>query len=116
LEKLAEIGVPAIALIQVKGYRHFVLVKGLRDGRVLVGDPALGVKTYAREEFDSMRIDNVVFLIRSDVEQGRETFNRIAEWKLREASAPLGAGVERFGYDVHSRLARIPAQPFPAPR
>ena len=111
LDTLARIGIPAIALIQTEGYRHFVLIKGLRDGRVLVGDPARGVRIYGREEFEALRIDKVVFMIRSNVSQGREAFNRLSEWRLSKASAPLGVGVERFGFDVHGRLARIPAQP-----
>src|SRR5690606_15568794 len=40
LDKLLEEGLPAIVLLNDRGYRHFVVVKGLRDGRVLLGDPA----------------------------------------------------------------------------
>lgn len=116
LDTLVRIGVPAVALIQVKGYRHFVVIKGLRDGRVLIGDPARGILAHTREEFEEMRVENIVFMVRSDIERGRQSFNRVEDWRLRKASAPLGTGVENLGFDMHSHLARIPAQPFPALR
>ena len=116
LETVVKVGVPAIALIQTRGYRHFVVLKGSRNGRVLVGDPARGILTYSREQFEEMRIDNVVFMIRSHVETGRQAFNRVEDWSLRRAGAPLGVGVGSLGFDMHSHLARIPAQPFPALR
>src|SRR3546814_14018223 len=42
LDKLAEIGVTAIALINTGGYRHFVVIKGAEAERILLADPALG--------------------------------------------------------------------------
>lgn len=36
--KLLEFSLPAIVLIDEKGYRHFVVIKGRRDGRILIGD------------------------------------------------------------------------------
>jgi predicted double-glycine peptidase len=47
LDKLFEEGLPAIVLLNDRGYRHFVVVKGLRRGRVLVGDPARGTRAHA---------------------------------------------------------------------
>ena len=44
LDRLARIGIPAITLINTKGYMHFVVVKGISDTEILVGDPALGVR------------------------------------------------------------------------
>ncbi len=59
LEKLDNEGVPAIVLINERGYHHFVVVKGYKNGRVLVGDPARGTA------FD------VQATLRCDVEQPR---------------------------------------------
>ena len=44
LERLAELRLPAIVLIQTGGYRHFVVVKGIEGGYVLIGDPARGLR------------------------------------------------------------------------
>jgi predicted double-glycine peptidase len=39
---LYRLRVPVIALLDLKGYKHFVIVKGAEAGRVFVADPALG--------------------------------------------------------------------------
>jgi len=44
LGKLVTASLPAIVLINQSGYNHFVVVKGVRDGRVLIGDPAGGAR------------------------------------------------------------------------
>ena len=39
LEKLAGVRVPAIVLVNVRGYSHFVILEGIRDGWVLLSRP-----------------------------------------------------------------------------
>ena len=46
LDKLAELGVPAITILNMKGYHHFVVVKGISGNEVLVSDPAAGTTVY----------------------------------------------------------------------
>jgi predicted double-glycine peptidase len=78
LADLREVGAPAIALIRVASYRHFVVVKGLRDGQVLVGDPAQGLKTYPEAEF-ARAWNGILFMI--DSPPRREwAFNNSREW------------------------------------
>lgn len=89
LERLEQVQVPAIALTTINGYQHFVVVKGVRGGEVLVGDPALGLKVIGREQFES-GWNGIMFLIRDRVEQGRSTFNRRTEWSVR-TKAPFGS-------------------------
>jgi uncharacterized protein len=45
---------PGIALIELRGFKHFVVVKGVRGDRVLVGDPVLGLGAYSRDDFAKM--------------------------------------------------------------
>jgi predicted double-glycine peptidase len=52
LDRLGEARVPAIALIRENGYNHFVVIKGLREDRVLVGDPSVGARVMTRDEFE----------------------------------------------------------------
>ncbi|MGO4780994.1 cysteine peptidase family C39 domain-containing protein, partial [Lysobacter sp. 2RAB21] len=42
---------PVIALLDLKGYRHFVVVKGAAGGRVFVADPALGHRVMQEADF-----------------------------------------------------------------
>jgi len=87
LERLSEARVPAIALIDDQGYRHFVVVKGLTRQRVLIGDPARGLKTMPRGEFEK-KWNGILFLIHSLVEVGQAHFNQAPEWG-RVPPAPL---------------------------
>jgi len=96
LEKVARVGVPVIVLIETRGYKHFVVIKGLQDGRVLVGDPARGVEVMAQADFLQLWKDGIVFAIRNADATGRQHFNVAAEWKLRPA-APVGSGIDRTG-------------------
>ncbi|MDX9997292.1 MAG: C39 family peptidase [Phenylobacterium sp.] len=91
LERLATARAPAITVIQIGTYKHFVVVKGVRDGKVLVGDPALGLKTYTTEEFGKMW-NGVAFMIRG-VPASQVAYNREDEWRPW-STAPLD---ERLG-------------------
>jgi uncharacterized protein len=91
LDKLAEVGVPAIVLISDNGYHHFVVVKGIIDGRVLVGDPSMGARIIRRSEFDRLWTNKIVFVITS--KRDLATFNANAEWTT--GIAPLGAAISR---------------------
>src|SRR3546814_16212222 len=53
LDKLADIGVPAIVLINTGGYRHFVVIKGIEAERILVADPAFGTTIWPRDRFEA---------------------------------------------------------------
>jgi predicted double-glycine peptidase len=68
---------PAIAVVSVGAYRHFVVIKGVSGGRVLVGDPALGVKSYSLADFATVW-SGVVLLARP--RERAAAFNRPDEW------------------------------------
>lgn len=96
LETLSGAGVPAIALINFQGYRHFVVVKGVRDGDVLLGDPALGLRRVSRDEFNSMWENGVLFIIKNKADVGKRHFNANVSWQ-KLARAPLGEALSREG-------------------
>lgn len=49
--KLAALKVPVITLVSVRGYNHFVVIKGVSDGRVYIADPAFGNRSVTLESF-----------------------------------------------------------------
>lgn len=87
---LAAMTAPAIAVIKVGAYKHFVVVKGVRDGQVLIGDPAQGLKVYTVAQFAAVW-NGVLFVIHSS-DQGSGGYNRAAEWASypRGTLAPMG--------------------------
>lgn len=94
LDKLTEEGLPAIVLINDRGYRHFVVVRGLRDGRVLVGDPARGSRTIPRRDFDAMWDNKVLFVVHNRRELA--SFNQARDWNAAPL-APMELGIQRQG-------------------
>jgi predicted double-glycine peptidase len=88
LEKLASVGVPAIVLIRDNGYNHFVVVRGIQDGKVAVADPSVGARVIPLAQFEKMLLNRILFVINGRKEQ--VAFNRAADWKIRE-KAPVGA-------------------------
>ena len=93
LNDLAGIGVPAIALIDTKGYKHFVLIKGIGPQRVVIGDPAAGTRVLTHEELGDIW-DGTVFLIRNKAKIGRTYFNLKDDWGV-QAKAPFGTALNR---------------------
>jgi predicted double-glycine peptidase len=83
--------VPAIVLISDNGYHHFVVVKGIFAGKVLVGDPSIGSRIIPRPEFERLWSNGIVFVITS--KRDLATFNANAEWTT--GMAPLGAAISR---------------------
>jgi predicted double-glycine peptidase len=50
-EAISEIKIPFLTLINTRGYSHFVVVKGTKDGVVYIADPAFGNRSRPWEEF-----------------------------------------------------------------
>ena len=94
LDKLLEARVPAIVLINENGYHHFVVVKGLRGDRVLIGDPASGTRAVSRRIFEANWQSRLLFVIHNRMDSAR--FNLAADWRAAP-QAPLTAGVSRDG-------------------
>lgn len=92
IEQLLTAGIPAIALIKENGYNHFVVIKGMRNGRVLVGDPSAGTRAMSYARFTGMWLNHILFVIRNRLEQAK--FNTDADWR-GTPRAPFTDGIRR---------------------
>lgn len=97
LDQLSAARVPAIALIREKGYAHFVVVKGVRARRVVIGDPAMGTRVLDRADFERFWTNGILLVINDQPERAR--FDRDEDWRIRPA-APLGHGIGGNATDV----------------
>ncbi len=88
LDKLADAGLPAIVLISEKGYHHFVVLKGLRDGRVLIGDPATGTRAMSRSGFQEIWQNRLLFVIHNN--QQSASFNNAQDWRAAPVAPVAG--------------------------
>ena len=91
LKELQEAAIPAIALIQVGSYKHFVVIKGVVGDHVLVGDPALGLREYNAADFQKLW-NGIAFLIHDQpASEPDPVFNNAQEWKRWADAHPLTA-------------------------
>ena len=108
LEKLAELGIPAITVVNMNGYKHFVVIKGVAEKEVLVSDPAAGTMVIPRSQFETTW-NGILFVIRNRKNVATNYFNRKEDWQVR-TKAPIGMAMEASELvSVTNFLAR-PAQ------
>ncbi|MEL7197964.1 MAG: C39 family peptidase [Pseudomonadota bacterium] len=79
LEQIRKANTPGIALIAPDGYRHFVVVKGVEDGFVLVGDPSLGLRRMDRKSFEETW-NGVYFVVTNGPKINHVPLNADAQW------------------------------------
>ena len=104
LAKIEKTGIPGIALIAVKNYRHFVVVKGVRGDEVLLGDPSAGLVVMQRKTFEDAW-NGVYFVLSDDQQRAKLHFNGSAQW-VAYARAPIGG---RFSNPVSLQALSLTA-------
>ena len=92
LAKLVEARYPAIVLVSDQGYLHFVVVKGVAGGRVLLGDPASGTRAMSVAGFEAIWRNGLLFVIHGA--RGAARFNAAADWRAAPR-APLADAIDR---------------------
>ncbi|KOY02615.1 C39 family peptidase [Pseudomonas nunensis] len=50
-ETLSEIKIPVVVLMDIRGYKHFVVLQRVNKGWVYIGDPVLGHKRFSVDDF-----------------------------------------------------------------
>lgn len=60
---LLELDHPAIAPIEYAGFKHFVVIRAVYEGRVYVADPALGNISFTLSRFLEVWDNNVLFIV-----------------------------------------------------
>ena len=54
IESIDKIRIPVIARVSIRGFDHFVVLKGAQNGRVFVADPAFGNSSYRLAAFEKI--------------------------------------------------------------
>jgi predicted double-glycine peptidase len=91
---LEQLNVPAITIVNQKGYLHFVIIKASRQGEILVGDPSAGTRSIARADFEDMWKQGILFLIEDGNHHATQTYHAEAAWS-QSVDAPLDEGIAR---------------------
>ena len=94
LHTLQTSGLPAIVLVSDKGYQHFVVIKGIQEGRILLGDPSGGSRAMSIAAFEAIWSNKVLFVIHNRRAIAR--FNQAADWQTNP-KAPMRNGFNLDG-------------------
>jgi len=62
-EDLIKLDHPAIAPIEYAGFKHFIVIRGVKDGHVYVADPSLGNISFTLNRFLEIWDRNVLFIV-----------------------------------------------------
>jgi hypothetical protein len=73
VEDLARLKVPAITLTNVRGYAHFVVIKGVAGGQVYVADPAFGNRSRSLRAFER-EWNRIILVVLDAQKQGNTAF------------------------------------------
>ena len=63
MDELASQKGAVIVPIRLKGFDHFIVVKGIADGRVFVADPGFGNVTMRTDRFQKLWKNGIVFIV-----------------------------------------------------
>ena len=63
MEELANQKSMVITPIRLKGFDHFVVVRGIQDGRVFLADPGFGNVTMRADKFQKLWKNGIVFIV-----------------------------------------------------
>lgn len=85
-EQLIEVKRPVIVLLDLDGFKHFVVVKGQTKDQVLVGDSVLGLTKYSIEDF-ARYWNGIALAIVDGPIKGRPKYNLASDWN-RWSEAP----------------------------
>ncbi|MDI9245731.1 C39 family peptidase [Marinobacter sp. CHS3-4] len=63
IDDLIDLDHPAIVPINHAGFKHFVVIRTIREGRVFIADPSVGNISFTLAQFKEKWDDNVLFIV-----------------------------------------------------
>jgi uncharacterized protein len=106
IDQLRQSKRPMIVLLDLKGYKHFVVVKGVSDTQVLTGDPVIGLSQYKISEFEQ-RWNKIALGIvpKPTIPAGR--YNLASDWGPW-SKAPLERGNNALSVSIGDLTTHLP--------
>lgn len=100
VEKIKQIGVPGISLVNFDGYMHFVTIKGVSDSYVILGDPSRGTIKMSTEQFNK-HYQGIVLLIKNHADTGKSSFITDEQYAVY-TPAPVNTAIARDSLGIFS--------------
>lgn len=86
IAQLKQVRRPLILLLDLRGFKHFVVLKGMTDEKILVGDPMLGLTQYPWSEFERYW-NGVVLAVMRTPDKRLPSFNLVSDWSFQGGKA-----------------------------
>ncbi len=98
VQGLTKLRVPAIALITVRGYTHFVVLKGVAQGQVFLADPAFGNRSRPLADF-GQEWNRILLVVLSRTQGGQNafTFDPTLRAPVKDVMLLIDRGVRSLG-------------------
>lgn len=103
INKLKELNIPFITLVDTKNYKHFVVVRKVDDRYAYLADPSWGNRKIPMEDFEKMW-NRVIFVVTGKISGTPEGLYSEAE----DIYAPKSAAL-RFGSMMWNRFSMDPS-------
>ena len=100
LDKFHDLRIPAITIVNFDGYMHFVVIKGMNQKNVILGDPSRGTLMIPIKDFEQV-YKGTVLLVKNRVEQGRGSFITADNYNIYNTS-PTSEAVVRDSLSTFS--------------
>ncbi len=88
VNNLTKLKIPAITVVKVRGYAHFVVIKGVANGQVFIADPAFGNRSRPLEGFDG-EWNKVILVVLHSTRTGSSAFSLDPTLKVRGSDVRL---------------------------
>jgi uncharacterized protein len=108
MEDLQSIKRPLIVLLDLNGFKHFVVIKGINQDRVLTGDSVLGLTQYSLKDFEKMW-NGIALAIVKTPEPVRPKYNLAGDWGPW-SQAPLEEGNDALAVSVGDLTSHLPPE------
>jgi uncharacterized protein len=106
VDDLQKIKRPLIVLINLNGFKHFVVIKGINKDRVLTGDPVLGINEYSKEDFAKLW-NGIALAVVKTPEPMRPRYNLESDWGPW-SKAPLEDGRDSLAVSIGDLTTHLP--------
>jgi predicted double-glycine peptidase len=108
VEDLQRVKRPMIVLLNLNGFKHFVVIKGISKDRVLTGDSVLGLTQYSLQDFEKMWNGIALAIVNTPVPQ-RPKYNLAGDWGPW-SQAPLEEGNQALAVSIGDLTSHLPPE------
>jgi uncharacterized protein len=108
VEDLQKVKRPVIVLLDLKGFKHFVVIKGISNDRILTGDSVLGLTQYSLKDFEKMWNGIALAIVKTPTGQ-KGRYNLAGDWGPWSKS-PLEEGNDALAVSIGDLTSHLPPE------